>query len=283
MTPDSPRLTQLAAFREQMTALKATGQRVGFVPTMGALHEGHLSLIETARAYADVVAVSIFVNPKQFDRDDDLKAYPRHLEADIKLLSEAGAELLFAPLVDDMYPTGFQTTVSVGDISKGLCGGARPGHFDGVATVVCKLLLAGLPDVAVFGEKDFQQLMVIRRMVEDLSLPVEIVGAPIVRAADGLALSSRNVNLSADERALAPQLYLLLQNTAAALRRGAPAGPLLQEAMAQLESHGFQVDYCELRDGETLTPLDRVDPARPARLLAAAWLGAIRLIDNVAV
>ena len=272
-----------ADFRLEMQRLKAASGRVGFVPTMGALHEGHLSLIKTARAHADVVACSIFVNPKQFDRPDDLNRYPQQLDADLAALERAGVRLVFVPTVEEMYPSGFQTTVSVADVSQGLCGGARPGHFDGVATVVCKFLLIGLPDVAVFGEKDYQQLMVIRRMVRDLSLPVEIVGSPTVRAADGLALSSRNQHLTQEERALAPLFHQNLLATATALQAGGDVCELLATGSHKLESDGFIVDYFELRDELTLAPLTNVDQNRPARLLAAVWLGKTRLIDNVAL
>ncbi len=276
-------ISNAADFRQEMQQLKAVSGRVGFVPTMGALHEGHLSLIETARAHADAVACSIFVNPKQFDRPDDLNKYPQQLDTDLAALERAGVRLVFVPTVEEMYPAGFQTTVSVADVAQGLCGGTRPGHFDGVATVVCKFLLIGLPDVAIFGEKDFQQLMVIRRVVQDLSLPVEIVGSPTVRAADGLALSSRNQHLSQEDRALAPLLPQTLLATATGLQAGGDVCDLLASASSKLESEGFSVDYFELRDGLTLAPLTTVEQNRPARLLAAAWLGKTRLIDNLAL
>ena len=275
--------TRTEDFSKAMTALKATCDRVAFVPTMGALHEGHLSLIKTAFEHADAVACSIFVNPKQFDQADDLNRYPRQLETDLAALAQAGVALVFAPTVEEMYPAGFQTTVSVSEVSKGLCGGARPGHFDGVATVVCKFLIMGLPDVAVFGEKDFQQLMVIRRMVRDLSLPVEIVGAATLRDKDGLALSSRNKHLSDEKRALAPLLPRTLFSTAEAIRAGGDVDELLAGACQRLEAEGFTVDYFELRDGLTLAPRSHVEARHPARLLAAAWLGGTRLIDNVAL
>lgn len=257
--------------------------RVGLVPTMGALHAGHLALVERARARCDRVVVTLFVNPKQFDRPDDLARYPRTEAADAAALAGAGADLLFAPTVAEVYPPGFATNVQVGGLSTVLEGAYRPGHFDGVATVVTKLLLQSLPDAAFFGEKDYQQLQVIRQLVRDLDIPVEIEGVPIVRESDGLALSSRNVNLDPAQRRIAPGLAQTLSKAAERLGPcGEPAERVLGEARAALFDAGFDaVDYVALCDAVTLAALDRAD--RPARLLAAAWLGATRLIDNVSV
>jgi pantoate--beta-alanine ligase len=238
-------------------ALKADGKSVALVPTMGALHAGHIALVEAARKRADRVAASIFVNPTQFNDPGDLARYPRQEEADAAMLAEAGCSLLWMPSAEQMYPQGFATTVSVSGVADRWEGEHRPGHFAGVATVVAKLLVAALPDVAVFGEKDFQQLAVIRRMVADLGLSVEIVGVPTVRDADGLALSSRNALLSADERRLA-------------------------RAKQALVDAGFlKIDYVALVDAGTLEPLDA--PAGEMRILAAATIGTTRLIDNVSV
>ncbi len=268
----------VAELRRHCAGWRGEGQRIGLVPTMGALHAGHRALIRRARAECGRVAVSIFVNPKQFGPREDFAAYPRPLADDLKALGEEGADLAYVPAVDEIYPAGFSTTVSVAGLSDGLCGAARPGHFDGVATVVAKLLIQALPDAAYFGEKDYQQLMIVKRLTRDLDIPVEIVGVPTVREADGLALSSRNVYLSAAERRIAPLLHRTLCETAAA---GADAAALAQ-AGARLREAGFAVEYLELRDAETLAPLGRPG-TRPARLLAAVRLGRTRLIDNIAV
>ncbi len=256
--------------------------RVALVPTMGALHAGHLALLAAARAAgASHVVASVFVNPAQFGPHEDFDRYPRDEAADAAALARAGCDLLFAPAVGEIYPTGFATTVSVGGLTEVLDGRARPGHFAGVATVVAKLLIAAAPDLAVFGEKDWQQLAVICRLVADLALPVEIVGAPIVRDADGLALSSRNAYLSADERARAVTLPRALTAARDALRGGAAVEPTLAEAAAVLVAAGFdRPDYVALVD-ERLQPVASLD--RPARLLAAARIGGTRLIDNVAI
>lgn len=269
--------------RARVAEWRAAGLKVGLVPTMGALHAGHLSLVTTARREADRVVASVFVNPTQFGPNEDFSAYPRQEQRDALMLAEAGAHLLYAPSVGEMYPEGFATTVSVAGLSEGLCGDVRPGHFQGVATVVSKLLLQALPDVAVFGEKDYQQLQVIRRVVRDLDIPVAVRGAATVREADGLAMSSRNAYLTAAERAVAPALYRTLSGLADRLAGGGEAAaPLLDRARRELLAAGFAaVDYVELRDAATLAPLDRAD--RPARLLAAVRLGKARLIDNVAV
>ncbi len=258
------------------------GKRVALVPTMGALHAGHLSLVTRARTLADHVVVSLFVNPTQFGPKEDLSRYPRDEAGDLAKLETVGCDLLFAPTVAEMYPTGFATTVRVSNVSDGLCGDIRPGHFDGVATVVCKLLLQAGADVAVFGEKDFQQLHVIKRLVADLDIPTMIAGAPIVRDSDGLALSSRNAYLSADERHIARALPRTLQAAAASLVAGADAAPACAAARQMLLDAGFHtIDYVELRREIDLAPLQSV--TAPARLLAAARVGSTRLIDNIAI
>ncbi|MET7247302.1 pantoate--beta-alanine ligase [Methylobacterium sp. EM32] len=284
--PPSPsalrQLTDVPALRAQVRAWRAAGEGVALVPTMGALHEGHLSLVRQAQAGSRRVVVSIFVNPTQFGPNEDFSRYPRVLEADLALLTEVGADAAFLPDVATMYPPGFATTVTVAGLTDVLCGPVRPGHFAGVATVVTKLLLQALPDRAIFGEKDFQQLQVIRRAVRDLDVPVAIEGAPTLRESDGLALSSRNRYLSAEERRTAPALYAVLQGVAEAVRGGADTAPALAEGRAALEAAGFApVQYLSVNDAESLAPLERV--AGPARVLAAACLGRTRLIDNVAV
>lgn len=278
-----PIVREVAALRTRMRRLRQRGETVGLVPTMGALHEGHLALVRRARAACDRVAATLFVNPKQFDRPDDLTRYPRSEARDADLLAADGCELLFAPPVEEMYPDGFATTVSVAGLSEMMEGVHRPGHFDGVATVVAKLLLQALPDIAFFGEKDYQQLQTIRRMVRDLDVPVAIEGVATVREADGLALSSRNRNLTPAQRRIAPLLARSLHDIAGRLAGGdVDAGPVLQQGRAALLDGGFDgVDYLELRDAASLELLHRAD--RPARLLAAAWLQPTRLIDNVAV
>ncbi len=261
--------------------------RLALVPTMGALHEGHLRLIRAARLHADRVAVSIFVNPRQFGANEDLEAYPRQLERDAAMLVSEGVDLLWAPTPEAMYPPGYATKVAVSGISEGLCGAARPGHFDGVATVVCKLFHQVLPDVAVFGEKDWQQLAVIRRMARDLDLtrpgPEAIIGVPTVREPDGLALSSRNAYLSDDDRTRAAVLPAAIRKAIAEIVLGKPVADALTRLNAALVTGGFDsVDYAELRDAETLALLDD-RPFAPARLLVAARIGGTRLIDNMAV
>ena len=281
------RLATTEGLRRQTGQWRTAAERIALVPTMGALHEGHLSLVRLARQRARRVIVSIFVNPTQFGAGEDLDAYPRQMEADINKLAVVGADAVFAPSAGEIYPKGFATTVCVSGVSEDLCGAARPGHFDGVATIVAKLLLMAAPDIAVFGEKDFQQLLVIRRMTLDLNIPVDIVGAPIVREADGLAMSSRNAYLTGQQRAVAPRLHEVLVETAEALKLGAPVAETLQTAREELAEAGLQPEYVELRHGESLAPLARLDGA-PARLLVAARLGGARLggariIDNMAV
>jgi pantoate--beta-alanine ligase len=285
MADDVPALTivrDVPSLRRRVSALRGAGKTIAFVPTMGALHAGHLSLVDRAKALADAVVVSIFVNPTQFGPDEDLASYPRKDAEDWEVLSAAGIDLLFMPDAEVMYPSGFETEVRVPGVSQGLCGAARPGHFDGVATVVTKLLLQVLPDYAVFGEKDYQQLAVIRRLVTDLNVPVDIVGAPTVRDGDGLALSSRNAYLTEDERKIAPALYRTLTTVADDVAKGEGSAACCEAAVAALEAAGFSsVDYVEVRDAETLG--SDPGPDRPRRVLAAARLGNARLIDNVPV
>ncbi len=272
----------VSELRGELGRWRATGDTIALVPTMGGLHEGHLALVHAARAQFRRVVATIFINPMQFEDSADLACYPSDIERDAELLSKAGADLLFLPAVGEMYPPGFATTVGVAGLTDCLCGAARPGHFDGVSTVVSKLLCQATPDAAFFGEKDYQQLLVVRRVVRDLDIPVRIECVATVRADDGLALSSRNFNLSREERALAPSLYRILSGVAQALAPGGPAPAALEDGREALKSAGFaRVDYLELRDGETLAKLERARP--PARLFVAARLGATRLIDNISV
>lgn len=269
------------SLQRMLLSLAREGRNVALVPTMGALHEGHLTLIREAKTMADAVVVSIFVNPTQFGQGEDFHKYPRMLEQDVAKAQRAGAEIVYAPSPEDMYPEGFSTRITVGALADELCGKFRPGHFDGVATVVSKLLLRVMPIVAVFGEKDYQQLCVIRRMVEDLDIPVDIVGVSTIREEDGLAMSSRNAYLSESERQIATQVYATLTETADTLIKGMASTTALAAGIAKLEGLGYKVDYLELRDAETLAPVATID--EPARLLVAAWLGHTRLIDNIAV
>mgnify|MGYP000751511685 CR=1 FL=1 len=272
----------VTAMQARTAAWRTEGAQVALVPTMGALHEGHLALVQTAASAADRIIVSIFVNPAQFAPTEDFAAYPRDEAADVAQLAALGVDAVFAPAVSEMYPDGFATRIGVDGPARGLESDARPHFFGGVATVVAKLFIACAPDVALFGEKDYQQLQVIRRMTTDLGLPVAILGQPTVRAADGLALSSRNAYLSVDERATAPRLHATLQAAAAAIRDGDEPGAVLTTARANLETAGFAVDYVALRNAESLA--DVANPAEePLRLLAAARLGRTRLIDNIAV
>ena len=275
-------IRQLKPLRKAIAALRADGGKIALVPTMGALHAGHMALVAEARKRAKHVVASIFVNPKQFGPTEDLAAYPRRAAKDSALLAEAGAALLWMPEVETMYPAGHATNVSVAGVSEGLDGAARPGHFDGVATVVAKLFNQVRPDVALFGEKDFQQLAVIRRMAADLDFGIEIVGVPTEREEDGLALSSRNVYLTGEERLQARTLPRALGAAAAAIEAGGDVAEALARATAALLEGGFQsVDYVALCDAATLQPVTTLE--RPARLLAAARIGAARLIDNVPV
>ncbi|TJV46014.1 MAG: pantoate--beta-alanine ligase [Mesorhizobium sp.] len=277
-----PIVTIVAELRSIVAAWRREGLKVAVVPTMGALHEGHLSLVRAALAKADRVIVTLFVNPKQFNNVADLAAYPRTQYDDAAKLAAIGADILYAPDSADVYPGGFATTISVSGASEGLCGAFRPGHFDGVATVVTKLFLQTGADLAFFGEKDFQQLHVVRRLVQDLDIPIEIVAGPTVREADGLAMSSRNSRLSSAERQSAPQLAEILFEAARQLNSGEPVKHALSEARRAILAAGFsRVEYLELRADRDLVPIATLD--RPARLLLAAWLGQTRLIDNVEV
>jgi pantoate--beta-alanine ligase len=265
-----------------LVALRAGGRSLALVPTMGALHAGHLALVEEARRRVDRVVATIFVNPLQFGANEDLDRYPRQEEKDAEMLEQAGCDLLWLPQAQDIYPPGFATTVSVKGLSDRWEGEVRPGHFDGVATVVAKLLCAVHPDIAVFGEKDFQQLAVIRRMTQDLQLGVEILGHPTIRDADGLALSSRNAYLTAEERQNAVALPQALNEAAAEIRSGGPVPDALAKAKARLTAAGFsRIDYVALVNALTLEPLDRA--GGPMCLMAAAVIGRTRLIDNIAV
>ncbi|MCK8483149.1 pantoate--beta-alanine ligase [Aliiroseovarius sp. S2029] len=258
------------------------GERVAVVPTMGALHAGHLSLVEVARQHADRVIVTIFVNPKQFNNPDDLDRYPRTEEQDAEKLAPYAVDALYVPTPDQIYPDGFATNVHVAGLTEDLEGAHRPGHFDGVATVVAKLFLQTRADVACFGEKDYQQMLLVRRLSEDLDIETEVLGCPTIREKDGLAMSSRNVRLSAQDRAIAPALKTELDRAATAIRRGADKRVVLNSAKAQIERAGFDtVEYLELRDAADLSPVMALD--RPARLLVAATLGGVRLIDNIPV
>jgi pantoate--beta-alanine ligase len=276
-----PAVRTVAALRAEVRAWRAEGLRVALTPTMGFLHEGHLSLVRLGKARADRVVASLFVNPTQFAPGEDFEAYPRDEARDAALLASAGCDLLYAPSVDAMYPAGFSTTVTVAGVSAEMDGLARPTHFAGVATVVTKLLTQCQPDVAIFGEKDFQQLTVIKRLARDLDLPVEILGAPTVREPDGLALSSRNVYLTHNERGVAPKLNEALRTAAEALRRGAAVADVEAAGLASLAAAGFDpVDYFAVRGTDDLRRLGPGPVDAPARIFVAARLGRARLIDN---
>ena len=275
----------VAEMREHVRAWKAAGQRVALVPTMGALHEGHLSLIRLAQQHADRVIASVFVNPKQFAPHEDFDAYPRGEAADAEKLASVGCDLMFAPNAAEMYAPGFSTLITVSGVSEPLEGAARPQFFGGVATVVAKLFIQSQADVAVFGEKDYQQLQVVKRMARDLDIPVEIIGAPTARAEDGLALSSRNAYLSADERAAAVALPDAMKAASQAVAAGGRVDEAEAIAVEALKAAGFrQVDYVEVREASDLS---RLGPGpigeAEGRILVAAWLGGTRLIDNMAV
>ena len=275
-------LRDLPALRSAIDAMKSDGRPVALVPTMGALHEGHMALVEEARRHAGHVVVSIFVNPRQFGVNEDLDAYPRREAKDAQMLQAAGVDALWAPSAEVMYPAGYATNISVSGITEGLDGAARPGHFDGVATVVAKLFNQVQPDVALFGEKDYQQLAMIRQMVRDLDMRVEIIGVPTQRAEDGLALSSRNAYLTDEERKDALALPRALGEAARQMEKGASVEAAVTKAIAMLSAHGFDpIDYVTLCDAVTLEPMTVLD--RPARLLGAAKLGRTRLIDNIVV
>ena len=277
-----PILRTVADLRARVRGWKREGATLGVVPTMGALHDGHLSLVRAAQRDCDRVIVTIFVNPKQFNNPDDLAKYPRTETADAALLAPLGVDAVFAPDADQLYPDGFATFVRVTGISERLEGLHRPGHFDGVATVVAKLFGITLADRAYFGEKDWQQLQIVRRMAADLNLPTEVVACPTIRESDGLARSSRNTRLSSEARAVASALPREMSGAAGAMRTGMPVPQALAAATAGLLAAGFErVDYMDLCDAETLLWIDRVEG--PARLLVAAWVGGVRLIDNIAV
>ena len=277
--PSASLVRTIQDLRKRLAAWRKAGESVALVPTMGALHEGHLSLVTLAKSKADRVVVSIFVNPIQFGPREDFGTYPRDEAGDLKKLGDAGVDIVFAPETAEMYPEGFKTLIKIGDLTEGLCGAARPNHFDGVATVVAKLLMQCGPDIAIFGEKDYQQLLVVKQLVRDLNIPVEIVGAPIVREADGLALSSRNVYLSPEQRKIAPLLHQTISGVAADLAQGRGCDDAVVAARFKLDAAGFRVDYVAVRDPDTLKPLS--GPVKRARVLAAAYLGKTRLIDNV--
>lgn len=269
------------ALRARLDGWRSAGETVGLVPTMGALHDGHLSLIRRSHGLAARTVASIFVNPAQFAPHEDFGAYPRQEANDLELLQKAGCHLAYIPAGEDMYPAGFQTSVAVSQVSQGLCGASRPHFFGGVATVVCKLLNQVRPDFAIFGEKDYQQLLVIRRMVKDLNMPVEIIGAPIVREADGLAMSSRNAYLTADERTVAGRLNVILREVSAKIAAGGAVGDAVSDGRRDLESAGFtRIDYLEVRTADALEPIDHGSIEKPSRVFAAVILGKTRLIDN---
>jgi pantoate--beta-alanine ligase len=275
-------IREINALQKEVNALRAAGGRIAFVPTMGALHAGHMALVREAKRRAEHVVVSIFVNPTQFGPNEDLSTYPRREAEDAAMLEAEGCAILWAPDVATMYPQGHATRIRVGGITEGLDGAARPGHFDGVATVVYTLFSQVRPDVALFGEKDYQQLAVVRRMAKDLLLPLDVIGVPTQRDADGLALSSRNAYLSEEERVQARTLPRVLVETAQAIREGRTVTEALDDARQHLAAAGFgPIDYVALCDAETLEPLAVLD--RPARLLAAAKMGKTRLIDNLAL
>ncbi len=273
----------IAELRKQIALWRRREERVGLVPTMGALHAGHLALVHAARSECDRVVATIFVNPKQFAPNEDLGSYPRREPADLEMLASSGVDLVFMPPTGEIYPPGFATTVRVSGLTEGLCGAHREGHFDGVATVVTKLLIQSLPDVAYFGEKDYQQLTVVRRLARDLDIPVRIAGVPTVRDADGLALSSRNAYLSPEERRIAPELARALRSAATALARDPKAvAAELARASAALEEAGFAVEYVEVREAGDLSPVT-AEITVPSRVLAAVRLGRTRLIDNMPI
>jgi pantoate--beta-alanine ligase len=280
MTPHIVRT--VAELRRAVASWRTAGERVGLVPTMGALHEGHLTLVRAARALCRRTAVSIFVNPTQFGPNADFDRYPRDLDGDVAKLATVGTDMVFAPGVADMYPDGFATTVTVAGLTETLCGPHRPGHFAGVTTVVSKLLNQAAPDAAFFGEKDFQQLQVVRRLARDLDIPTEIVGVPTVRESDGLAMSSRNAYLAADERTRAATIYRVMTEASRALKAGADSAAVIARGKAELAAAGFSpIDYVDVVDATTLKPIPRANGN--ARIAIAAWLGKTRLIDNMAV
>ena len=273
----------IADLRRQIDPWRKSGESIGLVPTMGALHEGHMALVRAARAECRRVVASIFVNPKQFAPNEDLGSYPRREIADLEMLLAGGVDLVFIPTVDEIYPAQFATLVQVTGLTEVLCGAHRPGHFDGVATVVTKLLMQSLPDAAYFGEKDYQQLLVVRRLARDLDIPVRIVGVPTVREPDGLALSSRNAYLSQAERDLAPNIARVLRNIAASMvKRPSTVAAEVACGRDELQKLGLAVEYLEIRDAQTLAPVND-EVMSPSRIFIAARLGRTRLIDNMPI
>jgi pantoate--beta-alanine ligase len=283
MATQPPVIRSVPALRRWLAPIRDAEESLALVPTMGALHKGHLSLMRVARHRADWVAVSVFVNPAQFAPHEDFSTYPRNLGADLALLREAGVDVVWAPTTEVMYPQGFATRlVPEGPAAAGLEDKFRPHFFGGVATVVAKLLIQCQPDIAVFGEKDYQQFRVVKQLARDLDLPVRIIGVPTQRSRDGLALSSRNAYLSAAERAIAPILHRVLRQCAKAIKGGATIAAVLAQGRSEIEQAGFALDYLEARHAQTLAPIASRDDG-PIRLLVAARLGRTRLIDNVAV
>jgi pantoate--beta-alanine ligase len=273
---------RLSALRDRLNFIRSSGGTIALVPTMGALHDGHMTLVKVARQQADHVVVSIFVNPRQFGPSEDFSAYPRTVDADASLLVAGGVDMLWIPGVEDVYPPGYATNISVAGLGDGLCGAARPGHFDGVATVVTKLFNQVRPDMALFGEKDWQQLAIIRRVALDLDLGVDVIGVPTVRDKDGLALSSRNAYLTKAERKAAVAFPNALKNAVSSIEQGGDVAKALAEVHAELVTAGFNApDYVTLAGADDLVPMTVLD--RPARLLAAARLGGARLIDNMPI
>ena len=276
------RVHTVADLRHVVASWRAAGETVGLVPTMGALHAGHLSLVRASMEKMDRTLVTILVNPLQFGPDEDLAAYPRNEAADWEKLVEAGVDLLYAPAIEEMYPQGFATEIRVTDLTEMLCGAFRPVHFSGVATVVAKLFLQALPDAAFFGEKDYQQLLVVRRLVRDLDIPVRVESVATLREADGLAMSSRNAYLTAQERAIAPKLFDVLGQMVLDLQQGRAIADVLAQGKGALRDAGFgKIDYLEIRDPETLAVVEKA--GGPARIFVAVYLGKTRLIDNVPV
>ena len=272
----------VAELRSHVSAWRKDGLSISLIPTMGSLHAGHLSLMKVGREKSDKVIASIFVNPLQFAPNEDFETYPREENFDILKLVEEGVDLLFAPKVNEMYREKSKTTINVGGLTDCLCALSRPGFFDGVATVVTKLLLQALPDIAIFGEKDYQQLLVIKRFTTDLDIPVEIIGAPTIRENDGLALSSRNIYLDTKSRSIAPSMYSILNQHASNISNGSDIKKSLEIARKNLRDSGFgKIDYLDLRNSQTLEACG--DLKQPSRLFAAAWLGSTRLIDNLAI
>ena len=272
----------IADLRQRISSWRVEGQTVSLVPTMGALHDGHLSLIKIAQEKCDKVVASIFVNPKQFLPNEDFEKYPRNEDSDIEKLVELGTDLLFSPNASEMYRADASTAVVISQLTDCLCATSRPGFFDGVGTVVTKLLIQTLPDIAIFGEKDYQQLLIIKRLARDLDIPTKIIGAPTIREIDGLAVSSRNVYLSPTHRETAPSIFKVLKTTATAIALGDDASLAAKKAHDDLVLAGFsKIEYFEARHSETLEPIK--DTRNPGRLFAAVWLGSTRLIDNLEI